>query len=106
MFFCFFFTDTATTETYTYCHPLSLHAALPISLGDLLDPCDEIRGAVVDQVVVAILPGQLRLVGAAHRADHRGAERLGPLAEDQADATGGGMEQHGDRKSTRLNSSH
>src|SRR3546814_2553043 len=26
----FFFNDTATTEIYTYCHTLSLHAALPI----------------------------------------------------------------------------
>src|SRR3546814_20738321 len=26
----FFFNDTATTEIYTYCHPLSLHDALPI----------------------------------------------------------------------------
>src|SRR3546814_17886339 len=30
---CFFFvTDTASTEIYTYCHTLSLHDALPISL--------------------------------------------------------------------------
>src|SRR3546814_1524963 len=28
----FFFNDTATTEIYTYCHTLSLHDALPISL--------------------------------------------------------------------------
>src|SRR5881227_1768895 len=27
----FFFNDTATTETYTTVHPLSLHDALPIS---------------------------------------------------------------------------
>src|SRR3546814_12529263 len=27
----FFFSDTATTEIYTYCHTLSLHGALPIS---------------------------------------------------------------------------
>src|SRR3546814_13611431 len=26
----FFFNDTATTESYTYCHTLSLHDALPI----------------------------------------------------------------------------
>src|SRR3546814_18683962 len=29
--FIFFFIDTPTTEIYTYCHPLSLHDALPIS---------------------------------------------------------------------------
>src|SRR3546814_13625780 len=29
--FFFFFNDTATTDIYTYGHPLSLHDALPIS---------------------------------------------------------------------------
>src|SRR3546814_11110350 len=28
----FFFNDTATTEIYTYCHPLSLYGALPIEV--------------------------------------------------------------------------
>src|SRR3546814_5352243 len=33
MFLCiFFFNETATTELYTYCPTLSLHAALPISI--------------------------------------------------------------------------
>src|SRR3546814_798210 len=31
-YFIFFVNDTATTEIYTYLHPLSLHDALPISL--------------------------------------------------------------------------
>src|SRR3546814_14676145 len=31
MYLFFFFNDTATTEIYTYLHPLSLHEALPIS---------------------------------------------------------------------------
>src|SRR3546814_9604231 len=31
MLIVFFFNDTTTTEFYTYLHPLSLHAALPIS---------------------------------------------------------------------------
>src|SRR3546814_14371245 len=30
LYFVFFFTDTATTETYTSLHSLSLHDALPI----------------------------------------------------------------------------
>src|SRR3546814_2291118 len=30
---CFFLNDTATTEIYTYLHTLSLHDALPISIG-------------------------------------------------------------------------
>src|SRR3546814_10577394 len=34
---CFFFTDTATTEIYTYGHTLSLHDALPIWLRRLLN---------------------------------------------------------------------
>src|SRR3546814_18361104 len=34
----FFFKDTATTEIYTYGHPLSLHDALPISTIHLLPP--------------------------------------------------------------------
>src|SRR3546814_15696486 len=32
VFFCF--NDTATTEIYTYCHTLSLHDALPLSIDD------------------------------------------------------------------------
>src|SRR3546814_15450644 len=36
----FVFKDTATTDIYTYCHPLSLPDALPIFLGaDRLDTC-------------------------------------------------------------------
>src|SRR3546814_20855761 len=29
LLYCLSFQDPATTETYTYCHPLSLHDALP-----------------------------------------------------------------------------
>src|SRR3546814_12556311 len=35
--FVFFFIDTPTTEIYTYCHPLSLHDALPIFLSGSLE---------------------------------------------------------------------
>ncbi len=35
-----------------------------------------------------------RLVGAADDADHARTEGVGPLAEDQADATGRGRQQH------------
>ena len=38
---------------------------------------------------------ELRLLVAADGADHGGAEMLGPLAEDQADAAGRGVEQDG-----------
>src|SRR3546814_16525133 len=32
----FFVNDTSTTEIYTYCHTLSLHDALPICVGGLV----------------------------------------------------------------------
>src|SRR3546814_20639584 len=37
----FFFNDTATTESYTYLHTLSLHDALPILPRLRGAPCDE-----------------------------------------------------------------
>src|SRR6185437_5583700 len=43
----------------------------------------------------AVIPRELRLLLAADGADHRRAERLGPLAGDEADAARGGMEQDG-----------
>src|SRR5437773_11609634 len=81
----FFFTNTATTEIYT----LSLHDALPISGGaSPADPGDPARrdagGADADQV--------------RHR--HR------RLARQDHDHLDGGAGAVGDRKSTRLNSSH
>src|SRR3546814_18057284 len=40
----FFFNDPATPESYTYCHTLSLHAALPISgIAPIGDHCAEPR---------------------------------------------------------------
>src|SRR5258707_7339010 len=76
MILFFFFNDTATTEIYT----LSLHDALPISHDDLL---------------------KRRLQCGDHIARHRGRhQRL---------ADGGALlprHPQGDRKSTRLNSSH
>src|SRR3546814_12202432 len=36
--FIFFCKDTATTDFYTYCHTLSLHDALPISIGATNNP--------------------------------------------------------------------
>src|SRR2546428_8383576 len=69
----FFFNDTATTEIYT----LSLHDALPISVG-------------VERGVVAAL-------GRLHLAHDPAGSLLG---------TARVQELAGDRKSTRLNSSH
>src|SRR3712207_7239790 len=76
----FFFNDTATTEIYT----LSLHDALPIWPGD---PRVRLR--------------RLRRRRGARRgrgADRRSGGGRGRRARDRAPA--------GDRKSTRLNSSH
>src|SRR3546814_9050094 len=44
----FFFNYPATTEIYTYCHTLSLHDALPISVGVGLGP---LLGDLAAQVV-------------------------------------------------------
>src|SRR2546428_12727270 len=79
--FFFFFNDTATTEIYT----LSLHDALPISLGLIKD-----RRAV-DGLIAALRDrdGSVRTIA---------AEALGRIGDPKAIK--------GDRKSTRLNSSH
>src|SRR5260221_12336100 len=80
----FFFNDTATTEIYT----LSLHDALPISVG----PLDE-RG---------VPPLALRLPAArcARAGDRESASRR------HFPAAWLHRGDHRDRKSTRLNSSH
>src|SRR3712207_7105415 len=81
---CFFFNDTATTEIYT----LSLHDALPIWAAA--------RGR--------------RGVGVHHHRPHAAVRLLRREAparcRDGARARGGGGGGRGDRKSTRLNSSH
>src|SRR3546814_9817076 len=108
----FFFNETAYTETYTYCHTLALHDALPICqrrYGEIVDP----EGAPPCQ------PGR-----EGHRGDgERQAERLDQIVlfeterlkighgRDDEDAAAprdhAGRRTHdGDRKSTRLNSSH
>src|SRR5258708_15762933 len=73
----FFFNDTATTEIYT----LSLHDALPISIEK---PRRLLFGELLESRVDA-------------RFDRTGTQDLGAEAVNGAD---------GDRKSTRLNSSH
>ena len=44
-------------------------------------------------MVAAVGPGQLGLLPAADGADHRRPEVAGPLADDQADPAGGGVDQ-------------
>src|SRR3712207_7545239 len=85
----FFFNDTATTEIYT----LSLHDALPISHGALARR----EAALVRQ-------------GAAPRAQARPRDGAGHRPRRGARPGHGGRplpgRRRGDRKSTRLNSSH
>src|SRR3712207_7971155 len=83
LYFFFFFNDTATTEIYT----LSLHDALPISLRHVLGQAE--RGdEAAERDVLDDDPGD-------QEVDVVVARRLDRPAEDV-----------GDRKSTRLNSSH
>src|SRR5256885_12969707 len=86
IFFFFFFNDTATTEIYT----LSLHDALPIS----------------DQVLRAQREDRLQ----QHRIGQqrqKTADIRGSIEEVRIGAAGvAGADEPGDRKSTRLNSSH
>src|SRR3712207_7645239 len=78
--FIFFFNDTATTEIYT----LSLHDALPIcEVSQLVDP-----------------------VWVGKEPDVDGDVRVQRKAELVAERDDGRLEPLGDRKSTRLNSSH
>src|SRR2546430_17085014 len=84
IFFFFFFNDTATTEIYT----LSLHDALPIS--------DHVGGREV------VAPGE-------HRDDAVGVRIEGADEYVQVGRVVGDFRlgrELGDRKSTRLNSSH
>src|SRR2546430_4067446 len=79
----FFFNDTATTEIYT----LSLHDALPISVGDAHAQAPSVRKVRVP------LHGER-----PRRGRDEGAHR------DRR--CGGELRREEDRKSTRLNSSH
>src|SRR3546814_12568187 len=88
----FFFEDTAPTEIYPYCPTLALHDALPISAGDLVDP----RRA--DPLRPAFRPaygGITLVIGDSHAS-----------LNARGDLILAGVGDPGDRKSTRLNSSH
>ena len=82
LFVFFFFNDTATTEIYT----LSLHDALPIYFATGALDVDQ-AAAVVDGIAEGCVRSGTALIG-------------GETAEMP------GMYAAGDRKSTRLNSSH
>src|SRR3546814_20187224 len=87
----FFFNDTATTEIYTYGHTLSLHDALPISIGmaEKLPARGSSGGA----------PGRGR-GDRIVRGDGTTVDRRAFLWQRYR------VESRRDRKSTRLNSSH
>src|SRR3712207_8247895 len=90
--YCFFFNDTATTEVYT----LSLHDALPIWPGAFNDG----RGRLITEPLAV-------LVGENEGPDHLGLDEVAvervQLREPEMVAA---VVLVGDRKSTRLNSSH
>src|SRR3546814_15169214 len=96
--FFFFFSDPATTEIYTYSHYLSLPDALPISGEEPVAPSQtngphgSLSGIVVDGDAPVV--DEQREGRPATQAIAKGA---GQITLDR-DA--------GDRKSTRLNSSH
>src|SRR3546814_20104274 len=108
MSYFFFCNDTATTETTTYYHTLSLHRSLPIfppTLSKFYGQIDDTSQAFRDGLAEACHPKSL---------DRRAGERrLGtPLFVEMPDRT---LEEYNsdrllalqlDRKSTRMNSSH
>src|SRR3546814_17347766 len=118
----FFFIDTATTEIYTSCHTLSLHDALPISVGiGLLVGGIEIAGNEAAFLPFVDEAGELAC-WPAFLVEPFGLDQLLENAELvvgiedgeialQADQFGVAAEHLRrdavkDRKSTRLNSSH
>ena len=64
-----------------------------LAAGDLLDPRGEVLAAVVDREGGAVVARQRAFLVAAGGADQLQAERLRPLAGDQADAAGRGVEE-------------
>ncbi|MNQ88164.1 hypothetical protein D3C85_1034190 [compost metagenome] len=63
------------------------------AIGHLTHTLGDIFVTVVDRVVAAVGAGHFGLGVAGHGADHGQAEQLGPLRDDQADATGGGVQE-------------
>jgi hypothetical protein len=62
-----------------------------LTLSDLLNARGKVLLAVVDDVVTAVPVRELDLLGRADRADDGRAKVLGPLRQDAANATGGGL---------------
>ena len=62
------------------------------TFGDALHPLHEILFVVIDDMIAAMGLREFGFGWAADGADHGGAELLHPLASDQADTAGGGVE--------------
>src|SRR2546429_5895554 len=92
----FFFNDPATPEI----SPLPLHAALPI----LLHRLGHVPGLVRDGLQGGA--GQVRAGMEAGQADDRSARVSPPVRREQPGEGRHEVDAVGDRKSTRLNSSH
>src|SRR3546814_13627825 len=91
----FFFNVTATTEIYTYGHTLSQHDALPICLyGDSV------------YVVGSGSPDEDGALTVERRFVRTGDTRQDRVAITDGVRVGERIVTSGDRKSTRLNSSH
>src|SRR3546814_14236548 len=94
----FFFNDTATTEIYTYLHTLSLHDALPI----YANPPNT-------WMLYRTMPSRAKPRSASSHS-LRSATASGTATAEIVGASrlelGGSIRDMGDRKSTRLNSSH
>src|SRR3546814_13248648 len=98
----FFYKDTATTQTYTYPHTLSLHDALPIC-----------RPAPITDALSQRSGGEIVPAAGGRAASSVRAARLAPLRRGYLHcgcrdrAPGAQSHRDGeDRTSTRLNSSH
>src|SRR3546814_20624196 len=111
MFFVFcFFKEPATTESYTYEHTLSLHDALPSWRSS-----DVVALATKQASVLTFANVDTITEGTAFAGTHDGTVKDGDTLklagsgsfDDIADLdTVADLDSFGDRKSTRLNSSH
>src|SRR3546814_15300062 len=95
---CLFFNGTATPDIYTYCHTLALHDALPIAGGPRPPPADRQARSTRPAWPAACRPAR-PAADEGHKGGTTGQAAPGPAGECRSRSAG-------DRKSTRLNSSH
>ncbi|MNH15947.1 hypothetical protein D3C79_755730 [compost metagenome] len=69
-------------------HHIDAHA-----VGQFANAGGDVFMAVVDRMVATVSPGDFSLLLGRNRADHVQAEQLGPLRNNQANATGGSVQQ-------------